>query len=135
MYISWLASKQQYQILSFCEGHVGFQVNACLQPGIRVACLFHLMYSVDDDKSMATEKIEPLPRVMSPVKKPPTEKPAKQRAKGGRTKGRITTPERKLVRKEPVPTQKDEMKKKKGFVAESDIVFCLYILYFFFFSL
>uniref|UniRef100_A0A672MWZ7 MAP2/Tau projection domain-containing protein n=1 Tax=Sinocyclocheilus grahami TaxID=75366 RepID=A0A672MWZ7_SINGR len=69
----------------------------------------------DDDISMATEKIEPLPRVMSPVKKPHAEKPAKQRAKGGRAKGRITTPERKPVRKESVPIQKDEMKKKKGF--------------------
>ncbi|XP_058643167.1 microtubule-associated protein 2 isoform X4 [Onychostoma macrolepis] len=75
----------------------------------------------DDDKSMATEKIEPLPRVMSPVKKPPTEKPAKQRAKGGRTKGRITTPERKPVRKELVPTQKDEMKKKKAVIKKAEL--------------
>ncbi|KTG00793.1 hypothetical protein cypCar_00010391 [Cyprinus carpio] len=71
------------------------------------------MDTQDDDKSMATEKIEPLPRMMSPVKKPHVEKSAKQRAKGGRVKGRITTPERKPVRKEPVPIQKDEMKKKK----------------------
>lgn len=89
------------------------------------------MYSVDDDKSMATEKIEPLPRVMSPVKKQPTEKPVKQRAKGGRAKGRITTPERKPVRKEPVPIQKDELKKKKGFCCWSDILI-MYILYLFF---
>ncbi|XP_016410223.1 microtubule-associated protein 2 [Sinocyclocheilus rhinocerous] len=75
----------------------------------------------DDDKSMATEKIEPLPRVMSPVKKPPAEKPAKQRAKGGRTKGRITTPERKPVRKEPVPIQKDEMKKKKAVIKKAEL--------------
>ncbi|XP_016375291.1 microtubule-associated protein 2-like isoform X2 [Sinocyclocheilus rhinocerous] len=70
----------------------------------------------DDDKSMATEKIEPLPRVMSPVKKP-----AKQRAKGGRAKGRITTPERKPVRKEPVPIQKDEMKKKKAVIKKAEL--------------
>uniref|UniRef100_A0A8C1D817 Microtubule-associated protein n=1 Tax=Cyprinus carpio carpio TaxID=630221 RepID=A0A8C1D817_CYPCA len=75
----------------------------------------------DDDKSMATEKIEPLPRVMSPVKKPHAEKPAKQRAKGGRTKGRITTPERKPVRKEPVPIQKDEMKKKKAVIRKAEL--------------
>lgn len=92
------------------------------------------MYPVDDDKSMATEKIEPLPRMMSPVKKPPAEKPVKQRGKGGRTKGRITTPERKPVRKEPIPIQKDELKKKKGVVAWSDIVvlfISLHIMYFF----
>ncbi|KAL1267570.1 hypothetical protein QQF64_032933 [Cirrhinus molitorella] len=75
----------------------------------------------DDDKSMATEKIEPLPRVMSPVKKPSTEKTAKQRAKGSRTKGRITTPERKPVRKEPVPIQKDEMKKKKAVIKKAEL--------------
>ncbi|XP_052421113.1 microtubule-associated protein 2 isoform X12 [Carassius gibelio] len=75
----------------------------------------------DDDKSMATEKIEPLPRVMSPVKKPPTEKPVKQRAKGTRTKGRITTPERKPVRKEPLPIQKDEMKKKKAVIKKAEL--------------
>ncbi|XP_073699428.1 microtubule-associated protein 2-like isoform X8 [Garra rufa] len=75
----------------------------------------------DDDKSMATEKIEPLPRMMSPVKKPPAEKPAKPRAKGGRTKGRITTPERKPVRKEPLPIQKDEMKKKKAVIKKAEL--------------
>ncbi|XP_026127250.1 microtubule-associated protein 2-like isoform X6 [Carassius auratus] len=75
----------------------------------------------DDDKSMATEKIEPLPRVMSPVKKPPTEKPVKQRGKGTRTKGRITTPERKPVRKEPLPIQKDEMKKKKAVIKKAEL--------------
>lgn len=131
MYSSWLASIQQYRILSFCEGHVGFQVNACLQPGIKVACLFHLIYSVDDDKSMATEKIEPLPRE---IKKPPVEKPVKQRAKGGRTKGRITTPERKPVRKEPVHTQKDEMKKKKGFCCWKGHLYILYFLFIMTFS-
>lgn len=89
------------------------------------------MYSVDDDKSMATEKIEPLPRVMSPVKKPPAEKPVKQRAKGGRAKGRITTPERKPIRKEPVPIQKDELKKKKGFCCWSDIVYYVYPVFIF----
>lgn len=70
---------------------------------------------------MATEKIEPLPRVKSPVKKPAAEKPVKPKAKGGRAKGRISTPERKPVRKEPLPLQKDEMKKKKGFCCWSDI--------------
>ncbi|XP_042620078.1 microtubule-associated protein 2-like isoform X4 [Cyprinus carpio] len=79
------------------------------------------MDTQDDDKSMATEKIEPLPRMMSPVKKPHVEKSAKQRAKGGRVKGRITTPERKPVRKEPVPIQKDEMKKKKAVIKKAEL--------------
>ncbi|KAK3543204.1 hypothetical protein QTP70_012500 [Hemibagrus guttatus] len=47
----------------------------------------------DDDKSMATEKIEPLPRMASLAKKPSTEKPVKQKTKSGRAKGRISTPE------------------------------------------
>lgn len=82
----------------------------------------------DDDKSMATEQIEPLPKMPSPVKKPAVvqnkqtqpkktekqEKPVKPKAKGGRTKGRMSTPERKPVRKEPVYIPREEVKKKKG---------------------
>ncbi|XP_037542065.1 microtubule-associated protein 2 [Nematolebias whitei] len=86
----------------------------------------------DDDKSMATELIEPLPKVPSPVKKPPVaqnkqrmtekqEKPVKHKAKGGRAKGRISTPERKPVRKEPVYTPREDIKKKKAVVKKTEL--------------
>ncbi|KAM6934508.1 uncharacterized protein map2 [Xenentodon cancila] len=81
----------------------------------------------DEDKSMATEQIEPLPQVPGPIKKSNAvqkkqtqprktekqEKPVKPKTKGGRTKGRISTPERKPVRKEPVCIPREEIKKKK----------------------
>lgn len=84
--------------------------------------------TADDDKSMLTEQIEPLPRASSPgqkstvVQKKQTqqkkmekqEKPVKPKAKGGRPKGRISTPELKPVRKEPVYIPREEVKKKKG---------------------
>ncbi|XP_049904754.1 microtubule-associated protein 2 [Epinephelus moara] len=89
----------------------------------------------DDDKSMATEQIEPLPKVLSPVKKPGVvqnkqtqlkktekqEKPVKPKAKGGRPKGRISTPERKPVRKEPVYIPREEVKKKKAVIRKADL--------------
>ena len=64
----------------------------------------------------------------SPVKKPAVvpskhsqqkkqeyqEKPFKPKAKGGRPRGRISTPERKPARKEPVCIPREEFKKKKG---------------------
>ncbi|XP_078030546.1 microtubule-associated protein 2 isoform X1 [Epinephelus lanceolatus] len=89
----------------------------------------------DDDKSMATEQIEPLPKVLSPVKKPGVvqnkqtqpkktekqEKPVKSKAKGGRPKGRISTPERKPVRKEPVYIPREEVKKKKAVIRKADL--------------
>lgn len=82
---------------------------------------------------MATELIEPLPKVPSPVKKPPVarnkqrmtekqEKPVKHKAKGGRAKGRISTPERKPVRKEPVYIPREDIKKKKGYHLNIDIL-------------
>lgn len=64
---------------------------------------------------MATERIEPPPKMRSPVKKPAVEKPVKQKAKGGRPKGRVSTPERKPVRKEPLPIPREDTRKKKGF--------------------
>ncbi|XP_035768672.1 microtubule-associated protein 2 isoform X1 [Neolamprologus brichardi] len=81
----------------------------------------------DDDKSMVTEHTEPLPKMSSPVKKPAVvqnklaqqwktekqEKPVKAKTKGGRPKGRISTPERKPTRKEPAYIPKEELKKKK----------------------
>lgn len=63
---------------------------------------------------MATERIEPLLKMASPAKKPSTEKPVKQKTKAGRAKGRISTPERKPIWKDPGPVQKEELKKKKG---------------------
>ncbi|XP_059198250.1 microtubule-associated protein 2 isoform X6 [Centropristis striata] len=89
----------------------------------------------DDDKSMATEQIEPLPKSSSPVKHPAVaqnkqtqqkktekqEKPAKPKAKGGRTKGRISTPERKPVRKEPVYIPREEVKKKKAVIRKGEL--------------
>lgn len=100
--------------------------------------VFHVLFchAADDDKSMLTEQIEPLPKVPSPVKKSAVvqnkqiqqkkaekqEKPVKPKAKGGRAKGRISTPERKPVRKEPVYIPREEVKKKKG---SHDFVFLL----------
>ncbi|KAM9346982.1 microtubule-associated protein 2 [Symphorus nematophorus] len=86
----------------------------------------------DDDKSMATEQIEPLPKVLSPSKKPGVvqnkqtqqkkqEKPVKPKAKGGRPKGRISTPERKPVRKEPVYIPREEVKKKKAVIRKTEL--------------
>ncbi|KAM6978863.1 microtubule-associated protein 2 isoform 3-T5 [Tautogolabrus adspersus] len=89
----------------------------------------------DDDKSMATEHIEPLPKMSSPVKKPAVaqvkqthqkktekmEKQVKQRAKGGRPKGRISTPERKPVRKEPVCIPREEVRKKKAVIKKTEL--------------
>lgn len=90
------------------------------------ALFFH---TADDDKSMVTEHTEPLPKMFSPVKKPALvqnklaqqrktekqEKPVKTKTKGGRPKGRISTPERKPTRKEPAYIPKEELKKKKGY--------------------
>lgn len=87
---------------------------------------------------MFTEQIEPLPKVPSPVKKPETvqnkqtqqkkpekqEKTVKAKAKGMRTKGRISTPERKPVRKEPVYVPREDIKKKKGSHAAVFSIFC-----------
>ncbi|XP_037645944.1 microtubule-associated protein 2 [Sebastes umbrosus] len=89
----------------------------------------------DDDKSMATEQIEPLPKVSSSVKKPAVvqnkqtqqrktekqEKPVKPKAKGGRAKGRISTPERKPVRKEPVYIPREDIPKKKAVIRKAEL--------------
>lgn len=82
----------------------------------------------DDDKSMLTEQIEPLPKMSSPLKQltavqnkqtqqkktEKQEKPVKPKAKGVKAKGRISTPERKPARKEPVYIPREDIKKKKG---------------------
>ncbi|XP_044071508.1 microtubule-associated protein 2 isoform X6 [Siniperca chuatsi] len=89
----------------------------------------------DDDKSMVTEQIEPLPKVPTPVKTSAVvqnkqtqqkktekqEKPVKPKAKAGRAKGRISTPERKPVRKEPVYIPREEVKKKKAVIKKTEL--------------
>uniref|UniRef100_UPI0037E7A465 microtubule-associated protein 2 isoform X4 n=1 Tax=Semicossyphus pulcher TaxID=241346 RepID=UPI0037E7A465 len=89
----------------------------------------------DDDKSVLTEQIEPLPKMSSPFKKPGVvqikqtqqkkteklEKPVKPKAKGGRPKGRISTPERKPVRKEPVYIPREEVRKKKAVIRKTEL--------------
>ncbi|XP_038164098.1 microtubule-associated protein 2 [Cyprinodon tularosa] len=88
----------------------------------------------DDDRSMATEQIELLPEVPSPAKKPVVvqsnltkqrstekrEKSVKPKSKTGRAKGRISTPERKPVRKEPTYIPKEELKKKKAIIKKTE---------------
>ncbi|MED6275799.1 hypothetical protein CHARACLAT_030105 [Characodon lateralis] len=88
----------------------------------------------DDDRSMATEQIELLPRVPSPVKKPAAvrnnltqprstekqEKSVKPKTKGGRAKGRISTPERKPACKEPICIPREEIKKKKAILKKTE---------------
>ncbi|XP_053185128.1 microtubule-associated protein 2 [Scomber japonicus] len=88
----------------------------------------------DDDRSMLTEQIEPLPRGPSQVEKHDVvqnketqqkktekqEKPVKPKTKGGRTKGRLSTPERKPVRKEPVYIPREEVKKKKAVIKKTE---------------
>ncbi|CAB1414555.1 unnamed protein product [Pleuronectes platessa] len=89
----------------------------------------------DDDKSMATEQIESLSKGPSPVKTPGVvsskhsqqkkqekqEKLFKPKAKGGRPRGRISTPERKPVRKEPVCIPREEVKKKKAVIRKTEL--------------
>ncbi|KAF4086602.1 hypothetical protein AMELA_G00085370, partial [Ameiurus melas] len=79
------------------------------------------MDTQDDDKSMATEKIEALPRMASPAKKISTEKLFKQKGKAGRVKGRVSTPERKPFWKDPGPVQKEELKKKKAVIKKVEV--------------
>ncbi|XP_056145330.1 microtubule-associated protein 2 [Lampris incognitus] len=91
----------------------------------------------DDDKSMATEQIESLPKMPCLVETPAVdqakqleqqqakqlkqEKLAKSKPRGGRPKGRISTPERKPVRKEPVYIPREEVKKKKAVIKKTEV--------------
>ncbi|XP_010778914.1 microtubule-associated protein 2-like [Notothenia coriiceps] len=74
----------------------------------------------DDDKSMATEQFEPLPKSSADKKEKQTQqkKAEKQpvKPKAGRAKGRISTPERKLVRKEHIFVPREDNKKKKAVI-------------------
>ncbi|KAF3843002.1 hypothetical protein F7725_001851 [Dissostichus mawsoni] len=92
-----------------------------------LSCISHVLlcYTTDDDKSMATEQFEPLPKA-SADKKPTVvkEKQTQQKKaekqsvkpKAGRAKGRISTPERKLVRKEHIFVPREDNKKKKAVI-------------------
>ena len=79
-------------------------------------------WTADDDRSMATE-MEQLPLAHDAAKtsdlkqekqQTKQEKAVKTMAKESRAKGRVSTPERKPVRKEPVCIPREEAKKKKG---------------------
>uniref|UniRef100_W5MB82 Microtubule-associated protein n=1 Tax=Lepisosteus oculatus TaxID=7918 RepID=W5MB82_LEPOC len=75
----------------------------------------------DDDRSIMTEKIEPLPKTESlEIRKPSVEKLTKEKGMG-RGKGRVSTPERKPARKEPSSVPRDEMKKKKAVFKKAEI--------------
>ncbi|CDQ78447.1 unnamed protein product [Oncorhynchus mykiss] len=89
---------------------------------------------MDDDKSMATEQIEPLraDRVPAPPvkmeKTPQHQKQEKQpvnhKAKGGRVKareGHVSTPERKPIHKQPVYIPREDVKKKKAVIKKTEL--------------
>ncbi|XP_045079120.1 microtubule-associated protein 2 isoform X3 [Coregonus clupeaformis] len=68
----------------------------------------------NDDRSLMTEQIEALPKTQSPVKTPLVERPSNKRPPG-RGQGRVSTPERKPTRREPISRRpKEEEKKKKA---------------------
>ncbi|CAL8266890.1 unnamed protein product [Lota lota] len=83
----------------------------------------------DDDRSMATE-MEQLPMVHSPAKtsnlkqekqQAKQEKAVKPKAKEDRAMGRVSTPERKPVRKETVYIPREEVKKKKAVIKKTEL--------------
>ncbi|XP_058888519.1 microtubule-associated protein 2-like isoform X4 [Acipenser ruthenus] len=75
----------------------------------------------DDDRSIMTEKIEPLPKTESPkIRRPSVEKHAKDKALS-RGKGRVSTPERKAAKKEPSMVPRDDMKKKKAVFKKAEL--------------
>ncbi|XP_023693549.1 microtubule-associated protein 2 isoform X4 [Paramormyrops kingsleyae] len=76
--------------------------------------------SQDYDQSMASEKVEPLPKTpKSPIKRAAVEKRPKERM-AGRMKGRVSTPECKPSRKEPIFFPRDDLKKKKAVIKKPD---------------
>ncbi|CAL8371040.1 unnamed protein product [Arctogadus glacialis] len=83
----------------------------------------------DDDRSMATE-MEQLPLAHDAAKtsdlkqekqQTKQEKAVKTMAKESRAKGRMSTPERKPVRKEPVCIPREEAKKKKAVIKKTEL--------------
>ncbi|XP_040213374.1 microtubule-associated protein 2 isoform X13 [Rana temporaria] len=77
----------------------------------------------DDDGSIMTEAIEPIPKedkIEREVQKAPIERHRKDKPiKTGR--GRISTPERKITKKEPCITSRDEVRRKKAVLKKAEI--------------
>ncbi|XP_075036364.1 microtubule-associated protein 2 isoform X1 [Mixophyes fleayi] len=77
----------------------------------------------DDDRSIMTEAIEAIPKedkVEREVQRAPIERHRKEKPfKPGR--GRISTPERKLTKKEPSATSRDEVRRKKAVLKKAEI--------------
>ncbi|XP_039611102.1 microtubule-associated protein 2-like isoform X5 [Polypterus senegalus] len=75
----------------------------------------------DDDRSIMTETIEPIPKMESPeIRRPSVEKHPKDKAVS-RGKGRVSTPERKAARKEPSLVPRDDTKKKKAVFKKAEL--------------
>ncbi|XP_056391249.1 microtubule-associated protein 2 isoform X3 [Hyla sarda] len=77
----------------------------------------------DDDRSIMTEAIEPIPKeekVEREIQKVPVERHRKDKPfKSGR--GRISTPERKMTKREPSATSRDEVRRKKAVLKKAEI--------------
>ncbi|XP_077304528.1 microtubule-associated protein 2 isoform X13 [Lithobates pipiens] len=76
----------------------------------------------DDEGSIMTEAIEPIPKdkVEREVQKAPIERHRRDKPiKTGR--GRISTPERKITKREPCITSRDEVRRKKAVLKKAEI--------------
>ncbi|XP_069839353.1 microtubule-associated protein 2 isoform X8 [Dendropsophus ebraccatus] len=77
----------------------------------------------DDDRSIMTEAIEPIPKeekVEREIQKVPVERYRKDKTfKTGR--GRMSTPERKISKREPSATSRDEVRRKKAVLKKAEI--------------
>ncbi|KAM8933910.1 microtubule-associated protein 2 isoform 2-T2 [Pelodytes ibericus] len=77
----------------------------------------------DDDRSIMTEAIEPIPKeekVDHDAQRTPAERHRKEKPfKSGR--GRISTPERKITKREPSATSRDEARRKKAVLKKAEI--------------
>lgn len=80
------------------------------------AAVLTFLMCTDDDRSIMTEAIEPIPKeekVEQEIQKIPVERHRKDKPfKSGR--GRMSTPERRISRREPSATSRDEVRRKKG---------------------
>ncbi|KAG8559053.1 hypothetical protein GDO81_017229 [Engystomops pustulosus] len=77
----------------------------------------------DDDRSLMTEAIEPIPKeekIEQEMQKIPVERHRKDKPfKSGR--GRISTPERKITKREPSATSRDEVRRKKAVLKKAEM--------------
>ncbi|KAL4616620.1 microtubule-associated protein 2-like [Arapaima gigas] len=73
----------------------------------------------DEDRSFATEPIEPLPKTQSPAKKPAVKKPPKEKP-AGRLSGRVSSLDRKLAQKESCAILREAPKNKKAVIKKAD---------------